>query len=153
MDASDLIALYGAGLATALAVFQYKQWRKSEDPLVVTISSEFRLPGHMEAVITNTQQSDVYIDFVGIGYRYRRWIEPWRSSFDELPSMKACEDGCLSGRGAGGLLKPGHMMEVYFEASDFRKLDKPLSRKGFSRRLCIWIDHSRADRTLCKAVS
>jgi len=72
-------------LATALAFIQYRQWRKSEEPLTVTIGKDFAgPPEHMEAVITNTQQSDVYLDFVGVGYRYRSWRQPWRRRHHEI---------------------------------------------------------------------
>ena len=153
IEGGDIIALYGAILATAVAVVQYRQWQKSEEPLVVTVNKDFAgPPEHMEAVITNTQQSDVYVDFVGVGYRYRPWRSPWRHTFEEIHSMKLCEEGCLSGKGAEGLIKPGSFMEVYFERHDFRSLECPVARIGFAARLCVWVDHSRADRTLCKVI-
>jgi hypothetical protein len=146
MNFADVIALYGGGLATLLAVIQYRQWRSADQPLVVTLSKECDPPPALtEAVITNTQQMDVYVDFVGIGYEYRPWRSPWKRAHDDIFSMKACEGGCLSGKGAGGLLKAGAFMEVYFEEADYRALTRPPARSGFFRRLMLWVEHSRSD--------
>ncbi|HEX8622205.1 MAG TPA: hypothetical protein VF718_09545 [Allosphingosinicella sp.] len=153
MDASDIIALYGALLASLLAVIQYRQWQAAEMPLVVTVNKDFAgPPEHMEAMITNVQQSDVYLDFVGIGYRYRPWRAPWKRAFEAIHSMKACENGYLSGKGAEGIVRPGSFMEVYFTREDFNSLQRPSARTGFGTRLCLWVDHSRSDQPLCKVI-
>jgi hypothetical protein len=154
MSLGDVIAIYGAALASALAIIQYRQWLKSEEGLLVTPSREFCDPStHLSATITNTQQSIVYLDFVGVGYRYRPWKTPWTRRHLDILSMLAIEGDYLTKRGVERSLAPGEIIDVYFDERDGGVLERPNRRAGFSWCLCIWVDPSRSDRSLCKPVT
>jgi len=153
ISAGDVIAIYGAVLATVLAVVQYRQWKIAQEILSFKIYEKpLTFPAPIDATITNITSHIVYLEFVGIGYSYRSYWSPWRVSFLGINSMKVAEDGFASGKGAEGALEPGKTLEVYFEEKDFQKLERPTRHHGVNIRLCAWIDHSRSDQTFRKVI-
>ena len=154
MNSVDPIALYGALLATILAVIQYRQWKSAQEVLTFKIYEKpLDFPAHIDATITNITPHLIYLEFVGIGYSYRPYVRPWTTSFLGIHSMKESENGLLSGKGAEGELEPGKTVEVYFEDKDFGRLERPTRRQGFDIHLCAWIDHSRSDKSFRKVIA
>ena len=151
---ADPVALYGAALATTLAVIQYRQWKSAQEVLAFKIYEKpTTFPAPIDATITNITSHTIYLEFVGIGYSFRPYLRPWKIRFLSIHQMKEAEDGFLSGKGAMGALEPGKTLEVYFDEGDFKTLPKPARKEGFDVRLCAWIDHSRSDKTYRKVIA
>jgi hypothetical protein len=150
----DPVALYGAVLATTVAVIQYIQWKTAREVLTFKIyekASSF--PAPIDATITNISSHVIDLEFVGIGWSFRSYSRPWTVRFLGIHQMMEVEHGIASGKGASGTLDPGKTMEVYFEEKDFTRLERPTRRNGFDIRLCAWIDHSRSDDTFRKVIA
>jgi hypothetical protein len=150
---ADVVAMYGAVLATIIAIIQWRQWLKSRQTLVIIANREFsEIPKHLSVTITNNEHVNVNVEYVGVGYGYRAWLTPWSRRHHESISMKAVEGDHPTGKGAGGLLKPGELMETYSDGEDFALFARPGLQLGFGARVCVWVDHSKADKSVCKVV-
>jgi hypothetical protein len=142
---SDLIGIYGAILASSLAVIQYRQWRHSQERFAIDVYDESSAPpNHVEITITNLSNSKALLKFVGIGIGCRTWLRPWKLSHVEIIGMKACEDGYLTKKGVEDDLDAGQSIQAYADAELFSHISKlGLSlRKGFGWKWIIEIDHS-----------
>ena len=147
--ASDIISIYGAGLATVVAIIQYRQWRKSFDTLLVASNTYHGAKSDFEVVITNANQHLIIIGFVGAGVFYRPWLMPWCVRHSNIVSMYMIEKGMLTSKGAYGTLLPGQTMACHLPSNEFDEMRLP-PFSGFRRRLCIDIEHSAASKSLVK---
>ena len=138
---SDLIGIYGAILASSLAVIQYRQWRHSQERFAIDVYDESSAPpGQVEITITNLSTSKAYVKFVGIGIGCRTWLRPWKLSRLDMIGMNACEDG----KGVEQELEAGQSIDAYADAATFAHIITPAPslRKDFGWKWIITIDHS-----------
>jgi hypothetical protein len=144
MALGDLVGLYGALLASALAFIQYRQWRESSDKLSISLYDEYAGPPfHVEVTITNLSSSTAYLKFIGIGVSYRTWLRPWKRLCCELVSLNATEDGYLTGKNFEGALSAGQSVDVYADSKTCRHIEtRPTLAKGFSWKWIIEVEHS-----------
>ena len=144
MGISDLIGIYGAILASSLAVIQYLQWRHSQERFAIDVYDEFSAPpNQVEIMITNLSPSKAYVKFVGIGIGCRTWLRPWKLSSLDLVGMNACDGGYLTKKGVQDELEAGKCIEVYADFDVFGHIDvRPTLKKGFGWKWIIQIDHS-----------
>ena len=69
MKAADLLAIYGAIVATAIALIQIKQWRKEQRIFNVTTLGSLS-PAWMEIYVTNVSNHPIQIAYMGAAARY-----------------------------------------------------------------------------------
>ena len=160
MSAPDVIAAYGAVLATVLAVVQLAQWRQSRRFLSVKYIEFFENQDScIEAVISNRGQHPVHLDFVAAGYSIRWMRKPWARDCLNLRSMSRIdayrEDGAILKEVVDGeVLEPGALLRVGMRKSDFEQMNRDgCPPNGFSLRPCIWIEHSQSDVEICKVIT
>ncbi len=148
----NLVALYGAILATILAYIQYRRWHKSTEIISASPIGEFGKVGdHLELAISNKGTIRIFVSFVGIGFCYRPWFRPWvRRSF-EISGMRLVEDDFITDKQAcDEWMQPGQTFEACFDSRAFTTVEKPPLSKGFLRQLVLWIDHSGSDQPYIK---
>ena len=151
ISADNIISLYGAALATIIAVIQYRQWRKSQEILIDSSNTYHGIEADFEIVVTNPNSFSIAVGFVGTGVFYRGWLTPWRVQHSSIVSMYLVENGMLTSKGAHGTLNPGQVMDCHLRSVDFEHMDlKEIS--GFRRRLCVDVEHSAGSRSLVKVL-
>jgi hypothetical protein len=157
---SDLIAGYAALLATALALMQFTQWRRSQRYVTIKHTEFFNnVESIVEAIITNRGHFDVTLDFVAFGYSGRYLRSIWRRDSLELCSISEItgygEDGAQLGSPVDGrTLKPGELLRVGVRRSQLERMrqDHHGGLRILSYRPCIWIEHSQSDLELCHLI-
>ncbi len=145
MEISNLIGIYGAVLATGLAVIQYRQSQRSQERFAIDVYDVFSAPpSHVEITITNVSTSKAYVKFVGIGIGCRTWLRPWKLSRLDMIGMNACQGDCLTKKGVEDELEAGQSIDAYADAATFAHIitPGPSLRKGFGWKWIIEIDHS-----------
>lgn len=145
----NVVAVYGAIVASGVAVVQWIQWRESRNDISIINSTLFEF-GRMGALesdndfhITNRSGLEIFVHNCMVGYSLRRWSSPWRREMAEAVTMFAIKGAYYSENPAGHFkLKPGKRAEVYFRRNHLAQLEKPSLRWGFSRKKAVSIEHS-----------
>ena len=156
MSAGDIVAVYGAVLASALAVLQYLQWRKSSEIFAVRVYDEFCELGKsdIELSISNLTFHEVETLFAGIGIGYRPWLRPWKRRHLDIVGLRRVEEDGVGNQICLDKVRSGQMIGAYFPAKGYAEIIDGWSRKlGFDKRLCVWIEHSRDNRQICKPLT
>lgn len=145
----NAVAVYGAIVASGVAVVQWIQWRESRNDISIVNATVFEF-GRMAALetdnelhITNRSGLEIFVHNCWVGHSLRRWSSPWRREIAEATTMFAINGACLTGKPAGHFrLKPGKRAEIYFRRNQLNELEKPPLRWGFGRRKSVIIEHS-----------
>jgi hypothetical protein len=140
----DVLGLYGAALATALAMFQYRQWRHDKERIAIDVYDEYSgPPAHVEITITYLGSAKRYIKFTGIGLSLRSWLTPWKTTLGDSAGIKACENGCLTKKGVEAEIEGGESISAYADSETYRALNVwPSLLKGFNWKWAIQVEHS-----------
>ncbi|MEZ5655467.1 MAG: hypothetical protein R3E04_06235 [Sphingobium sp.] len=141
----DAIAIYGALVASLVALIQFQKHRTGNKVFQVRCSDEYRIAdGCVSLTITNFSSREVDIDFAGVGFGYRSWFKPWKIRFNELIGLKIfiLNDNFEDVRWHKPL-KSGQLVYAELEGGIASlELGSAWSRHGFSGKLYIEITHS-----------
>lgn len=159
MSVSDLIAAYGALLATGLGVIQFLQWRKSKQFLAAQIL-QIHYGDHVEIELSlsNRGQFPVTLIFVAFGITGSDWRTFWRRDPLSIVSMSGIEqwteDGTVKGeRIDGHVLQPGETIKAVTTKEVFERIQTAYSVDIFYRlKPSVWIEHSQSDHPICKVI-
>ncbi|HTO32570.1 MAG TPA: hypothetical protein VL202_15540 [Pararhizobium sp.] len=95
MEKLDWVAIYGAALATAIAIANFLQWLLSGPRLSVIVFSpsqtDYNSAKTFLAIISNTGKSPTVVQSIEVSFRTSRWIwgkEIGRAVFDEKSRWK-----------------------------------------------------------------
>jgi hypothetical protein len=156
MPASDLIASYGALLATILAFIQLQEWRNKRKILSINYT-QYYSDGDSDVLVTISNRSDrpTHIDFVGICAYERRRIKFWiwdDVSAKSLAKMKQRDP--LLGEGVidGETINPGQMIYGVANIAEFTDLSRfpRHDRREQKVRYGVILEHSMADKPLTR---
>ena len=144
MTVGDGLAIYGAVLATIIAIVQIVDWRSKRRPFSVTALPELERDEAIELEITCKTEHPTEVTFVGIGYTYQPWKKPWIREAAEVVELKKISDGKLSDHGVfRAKLKPGATLECHIRRDDWRHIDLTgTSYSGFGFRHSLYIEHT-----------
>lgn len=150
MSVSDLFSAWGAGLSTILAILQYRQWRKQEEVVSVRIFGECleEYGSDLCLTVTNLTSHSLGIEFIGIGFGYRKWLTPWKISPHEIDSLELIgADGCSTGKTIVDPLDAGAAADFCTRLNTMKELEAAKSfRLGFNWCHYVWIDHTRSQQ-------
>ena len=156
---SELVAAYGAILATALGIIQFTQWRQSRRFIALSYKecshSEF---SQIELIIANRGSHDVSLDYVACGAAGRYWKNIWRKDSLALLSMlkiaEYSEEGAIkNGTADVDVLAPGGLIRVCAKKEVFsRQIEQSRKLPMVFVRPCVWIEHSQSDKPICKTI-
>lgn len=151
---SDLIAGYGAFVATILAFVQMQEWRTKRK--IISINYTQYYSGSDSALlitISNRGDRPIQMDFIGICAFQRRGVRFWLwddVSAKSLSKMKRRDP--LIGEGVidGEAINPGQMVYGVANIAEFRSLSTPPSSYEVVRniRYGLILEHSMSDKPL-----
>lgn len=141
----NVLAIYGAFVATIVALIKFQQHRATRKIFQIRCSDEFQIAdGYVTLTITNLSNREVDIDFAGVGFGYRAWLRPWKIEFEELVGLHIfiLEDDLREVQWFMPL-KSGQLVfaELNGKISSLRQVPN-WSRKGCGSKLYLEITHS-----------
>ena len=145
MAPNDVIGLYGAMLATTVALVQVYEHFIKRRILNVVQSNEFTDPeDHVCLVITNLSPHQINFEFIGIGSAVRKWVTPWQITLEDATS---CRPFILGEKQEIFIdsIEPGKV--VYLEEKIAVSRKKRLKMKGLHYPICLVVDHSLSQHT------
>jgi hypothetical protein len=155
MSASDILSLYGAALATLLAIVQVHQWRKNREIFAVQIYDEFYQgwESDIELTVTNLTDKVIEVRTIWFGVGYRPWFKPWKRTHSGAFGMSSVNDDGVGNQLYLEKVPPGQIISAYIDKSMVQNAKSDYKLKlGFDCRPCVWIEHSLGGRDICKAL-
>lgn len=155
MSGADLIALYAAVVATAVAVIQHNYWKATQRQFSVACLPARFNRGEVEVFVTALGNLPVTISYIGIGMSFRPWICPWkRVEADNFPLRKIDEGIRLDKFFGSTRLRPGDSIEGHCRVDDWQEVSLKGTRwRGFGFLPCILICHSLNENTYIKVLT
>ncbi|MCH4151500.1 MAG: hypothetical protein LKF30_06080 [Sphingobium sp.] len=148
MAPNDVIGLYGAILATAVAVVQVYEHFIKRRILNVVQSNEFSDPkDYVCLIITNLSVHQINFEFIGIGSAVRKWVTPWQITLEEATS---CRPFILAEKQEIYVDSIEPSKVVYLEEKIAVSRKKRLKMKGLHYPICLVVDHSLSQRTFIR---
>ena len=151
----DIIAVYGALLASVLAFVQLKQWRASERLFSIVYFGNVNHPSRssVEVYLTNLSSHPIDIDFIGLGWGYRRWFAPWKLEMHEISGLREIRNNSRTRKGVSRTIMPGEKLEGYLERGDIAELKESMSfTNGLDGGFRLYIEHSLNNRPFIEKI-
>ena len=159
LDTANLVAGYGALVATVVAMVQFSDWRKKRNfiDVKITVCSDGDAGLAIETRITNRGAFPVFIENAAACRYERPWYSPWLkrpTAFTPMQKLVDVIDSRTDGFIDGTLLAPGDTVyglterEVFINLMDFPSYTKIPRVTGD----CVLIDHSQSNIAVIERV-
>ena len=156
---TDLIGVYGAIVATLVALIQIAEWQRKRRFLHIQCIECLHDDASILLIsISNRGERPTTLDYVAVGWFDRSWRTPWRIDEYSSMSLKKLDDrDKMTGMGSldGITLSPGDLVHAVVSKREVLAMAVRNEWQPKSKMIgqCILIEHSQSDSPVYRIIN